>query len=57
MKGCNHHTVTCKECGAEGSPAQLLAQRTRTRSPAAQEQSRNAAKVKKKTAEIKKPPE
>jgi len=42
---CDHSTVKCLLCGEEGSPAQLLARRSRTVTPAMAEQRKKAAAV------------
>jgi hypothetical protein len=42
---CDHSRVKCLDCGAEGSPASLMASRPRKRGPEAVEQSRRASKI------------
>lgn len=42
---CDHRRVKCMDCGEEGTPAQLLARRPRTRGAASKEQSRTAGRL------------
>lgn len=42
---CDHLLVKCVSCGAEGSPAQLLARRSRPVTPAMAEQRKAAAQI------------